>query len=260
MATATPAVELTPAEAAATRLAASFWAVGDLGVEADHAARKVTGRDAQAGLLVPHIPASGLLLRPLLNAIGQRQRVEFGYRSGVTGKVSTRVVEPWQVAFRDGGWYLLGHDNERGGPRAFRLSRVAGGTATVSRPGAFPIPEKIDVADLLGETTHSVTALIALAPGRGARLRAFGELIFDDAAATRHQDDDASSAAEEYEQLYDFPPGFGLVRYRYDDEREFADELAGLGAQVVVLAPAQLRAAVLKRLESARDLAKQIGR
>ncbi|MCL1800624.1 MAG: WYL domain-containing protein [Promicromonosporaceae bacterium] len=231
-----PAVDLTLAEAAATRLAASFWAAGDLGAEADVAARRFTGDIPMGGSLVAHVPTTGALIKPLLNAIGARRRVKFSYRSGVSGKTAQRVVEPWRVAFRDGGWYLLGADVDRGGSRAFRLSRIVGDIKTVSGPGAYHAPAEVDVADLLGETSHTIAAIIALAPGRGARLRTLGTVISDD--------DDG----------YVVPPGFTLIKYRYDDEREFADELAGLGAGVVVYAPAQLRAAVISRLRSAARL------
>jgi len=263
-----PVVGLSLAEAAAVRLAANIWAAGDFSEEANQAAEKVTGAGAAASskrkskaatppapsleelealskandaALIAHVPASSAMIKPLLAAISERRRVRFGYRSGVTGKVMFRLVEPWRVAFRDGGWYLLGrdaeHESQLGSERAFRLSRVVGEIKTVSPPRSFPAPREVDVSDLLGETAHTITATLGLLPGRGARLRALG--------------------IEEVDERYlaNLPAGYEPLAYKYDDEREFADELAGLGSNVVVLGPPQLRAAVIKRLQAAVGLA-----
>jgi len=283
-----PVIDLTLAEAAAVRLAASIWAAGDFSDEAQKAAQRVTNPAAGSAsssekkkptnrtqpqatelpdlealsaandaALIAHVPASGALIKPLLAAISERRRVRFGYRSGVTGKVNSRLVEPWRVAFRDGGWYLLGRDAEHysgtdfeaalgthgadrvnvGGERAFRLSRVVGEIKTVSAGGAFPAPREVDVSELLGETSHTITATLALLPGRGARLRAL-----------------ASPVEADNRYANQAPDGYDAVTHRYDDEREFADELASLGPNVVVLGPPQLRAAVLARLKAAAQL------
>jgi proteasome accessory factor B len=236
---------------------------------------------ANDAALIAHVPAAGYLIKPLLAAISECRRVRFGYRSGVTGKVNQRLVEPWRVAFRDGGWYLLGLDVgqpmpdspggdlglsatlrlpdnlrqpatlrlpdsavERPAERAFRLSRVVGEIKAVSAPGSFPQPREIDVSDLLGETSHTISATLALMPSRGARLRALATPVTDP------------------KWLEAAPAGFEVMAYRYDDEREFADELASLGPNVVVLGPPQLKAAVVSRLKAAAgmcDLAGQVG-
>jgi proteasome accessory factor B len=299
-----PVIDLTLAEAAAVRLAASIWAAGDLSADANKAADKVTGGGGLAAsspvlkpvnptgiyrngnrnsrmaankaphpqpptpeelealsaandaALIAHVPASGALIRPLLAAISERRRVRFGYRSGVTGKVIPRLVEPWRVAFRDGGWYLLGRDadqiglpgvdedpvaNMTGTERAFRLSRVVGEIKAVSAPNYFPAPQEVDVSELLGETSHTIAATLGVLPGRAARLRALAV-----------PDDDQKYAEK-------LPEGYEMMKYRYDDEREFADELAGLGENVVVLGPPQLRAAVVNRLKAAAGLGQKLG-
>ena len=238
-----PKLDLTMAERAAISLAASFWAAGELGAAADSAARRVTaaGRPIRvSGSLIAHIPTSLELLKPLIAAVASRRRVVFRYRSGLTGEITERVVEPWQVVYRGGGWYLLGRDVGRHGPRAFRLSRIVGAVKAPGGPGVFTPPREIDAADMLGETGHLVTATFALAtgPGAAARLRAVSERVFIN-------DDDGRG---------NIPAGFEVFRHKYDDEREFADELAGLGDQAVVLGPPQLREAVVRRLEAAARL------
>jgi len=243
-----PVIDLTPAEVGAVRLAAQIWQAGDLGDTAENAFRRLIGTDftpevaaeIEYSAPIPFIPAKGDLLPPLVKAISNRCRVRFDYRNTTTGEIRERFVEPWRLAFRDGGWYLLGKDMDVGTARAFRLSRICSPIFTVELRHAFPAVSEIDVSELLGETGHYVSAMLAIAPGRAAKLRTAGQVV--------------PSQAIPEPQRTNIPAGYEIFRYDYDDEREFADEIAGFGPNVVVLSPPQLRAAVLKRLKAAAGL------
>ena len=242
-----PIVELTPAELGAIRLAVQVWQAGDLGDDVTRAAENLTANaealavedELSFSAPIPYMPTQSDLLRPLMSAIAEQRRVRFSYRSITTGKVKSRAVEPWRLAFRNGGWYLLGRDIELSEARAFRLSRITREIRALEPPRAFLPVINVDVSELLGETGHFITATLALEPGHGARLRSVGEPVKDLA----HGQADGK-----------VPAGFDIFRYRYDNEREFADELAGLGSHAVVLAPPQLKNAILKRLRSAAQL------
>ncbi|MDR2703582.1 MAG: WYL domain-containing protein [Cellulomonadaceae bacterium] len=257
-----PVVDLTPAEVGAVRLAAALWQAGELHENADNAARKLIGNDVKPDSLesfsapIPFIPAKRDLLNPLLKAIGNRSRVGFAYRNPASGEFRPRVVEPWRLAFRDGGWYLLGKDVELGQARAFRLSRISGQIQVAELRNTFAAVSDIDVSELLGETGHLVTALLAIAPGRAARVRAGGNPVSERGSASDSGAVSGSAAVSESAAAgKPIPKGYELHEYRYDDEREFADELAGFGPLVVVISPPQLKAAVLKRLKAATRLA-----
>jgi len=236
---ASPVVDLTPAEVGAIRLAAGLWQGGELSKLADGAARKLVGKnDAELSFAapIPFIPVHTDLFHPLMTAISNRQRVTFNYRNAASGKFRRRQVEPWRLAFRDGGWYLLGRDVELAQERAFRLSRINDGIKATGPRNAFIPNANVNVAELLGETGHAITATLAVQPGRAARLRATGTPFPITDLKTK---------------TADIPAGYDLITYRYNDEREFADEIAGLGATVKVIAPPQLQKAVLTRLQSA---------
>lgn len=245
-----PVVDLTPAEVGAVRLAAGLWQGGELSAAATEAAQKLVGNndaipnelgdiESSFAAPIPFIPIENDLFHPLMRAISNRQRVLFNYRNAVSGKFRKRQVEPWRLAFRDGGWYLLGRDAELASARAFRLSRINGEVKVINPRNAFLPNPNVNVGELLGETGHTVKATLAVKAGRAARLRANGIEVTD---------------GDTRQGTQVVPPGFEVIAYRYNDEREFADELAGLGANVIVLAPTQLKTAVLTRLRAAAQL------
>lgn len=245
-----PVVDLSPAELGAVRLAAGLWQSGELSRVANGAARMLAGNvghlsSASAELSfaapIPFIPVHSDLFNPLMTAITNRQRVTLNYRNATSGKFRKRHIEPWRLAFRDGGWYLLGRDTDLAQARAFRLSRMTGNIKLTGPRNAYPPNPNVNVGELLGETGHAITATLAVRPGRAARLRAAGSLVTPETDSTNAQQGH-------------LPTEFDLLKYRYQDEREFADELAGLGEDVIVIGPPQLKSAVLARLHSAAQL------
>jgi predicted DNA-binding transcriptional regulator YafY len=70
-----------------------------------------------AGAASPHLPG-------LLDAIAERRRVRFRYRTGGGGAPASRTVEPHALEYR-GGWYLAAYDTNREAVRHFKLDRFA---------------------------------------------------------------------------------------------------------------------------------------
>jgi len=160
-----------------------------------------------------------------------RTRVRFTYH-GVA-----RVVEPWTLAYRRGAWYLVAFDTTRGERRLFKVTRIEGVPARVGRPGAYAIPDA-DPADglaALEPAPATEEALVAIRDAAAPDLRR---------RATRVDPDTAPLAAA--------PPPSGFVLYRlpYAEYRDAAGELAAHGADVLVLAPAALRDAVVAHLRA----------
>jgi len=56
----------------------------------------------------------------LFTAAAERRTVVFAYRG------EPRTVDPWRFEFRNGQWYLVGRDHDRGEQRTFRLDRLTG--------------------------------------------------------------------------------------------------------------------------------------
>ena len=75
----------------------------------------------------------------LRQAVAQRTQVTFTYRD------LARTVDPWGLLLRDGFWYLIGFDHERGERRTYRIDRIVGGVAEVEG-SAFERPADFDPA------------------------------------------------------------------------------------------------------------------
>ncbi len=78
-------------------------------------------------------------------AIYRRKRIEFEYFTMQTGKTEHRLVDPYQLVFEAGQFYLVGYSHERRAIRMFRLSRIQGkvGYATKAEHD-FQRPEDFD--------------------------------------------------------------------------------------------------------------------
>lgn len=244
-------VELTAAELGVLSLAVEFWQDKSLRSDAARALAKLravgtapAGTDLVAGL-APRVRAAGDAFGPLLDAVQARAAVTFTYRAASTGDVRERSVEPWRLLARGGGWYVVGRDRDRDAPRSFRLSRIEGAVRQVGEPGSYEIPAGLDAAAVLaGESESTRLAVLALAPERASALRsrAVGQ-EGPDAADPSRLDATARLLAHR-----------DLVRVPFTGTSELADEIAGYGDAVVVLAPQDLRAAVLRRLRAAAAL------
>jgi len=93
-----------------------------------------------AAPLVDLRSVDGLPALPLVfDALRQGAEVGFVYR-GVR-----RTVDPAGLRFRDGHWYLIGFDRERGEARTFRVDRIEG-VPELGDPSSSRLPAGFDVA------------------------------------------------------------------------------------------------------------------
>jgi proteasome accessory factor B len=122
--------QLEPDELAALHLAANLVRVGDL--PAEDAFWKLGGAPAAAAegdlVEIPALPG----LAPLYEAATAGRPVRFRYRDTV------RTVDPHQLAFERGHWYLWGHDHVRDEVRSYRVDRVQGGVEVLDGPLSHP--------------------------------------------------------------------------------------------------------------------------
>ena len=228
-----PEIELTTDELAVVGLAARVWEQASLGPAAQNALRKI---EAAGGTIIEgpvgietRVSTAEPAFPMLLEAVRLRRAVAFAYRRPSDAAPADRTVQPWGVTSRRGHWYLVGHDVDRGAPRVFRLSRFVGDVKPVGPAGAYAVPEGVDVASLV--------ASVAPEPGsQVAELR----VAADRAHGLRRR----ATAVDPGE-------GTDLVLVPFSDDEELARELVGLGPDVVVVAPATLRDAVVRRLRAA---------
>jgi predicted DNA-binding transcriptional regulator YafY len=210
-----PEVSFTPAELAVLGLASRVWAQASLG-----------GPAARA-VVEPRVRTREPAFEPLYAAARDRAPVAFRYRTGGSGPAARRHVQPWQVTSWHGRWYLVGHDTDRAATRVFRLSRVEGAVTRTGEPGSYAVPEDVDGRAL-------VSRLDADATGRTARLR-----LRPGAAHQLRLRAGATQAAQE---------GAEEVEVAFTDVEELAQQVAAAGPDALVLEPADLREAVVRRL------------
>ncbi|NTV39661.1 MAG: WYL domain-containing protein, partial [Demequinaceae bacterium] len=209
-----PAIDFSPAEAAALALAAEYWQGAMLGPDAHQGLTKI----ASATQSVPRTPltlgarttAASDATAIVVDARARRMVVQFEYTSEGSGTL-TRTVEPWQVLLRGSAEYLYGFDRDREEPRTFRLSRIHGTMRTVGPDGAYEIPRPLPAFDWSGPQARR-GATVGLRPETGHALRQRGTVV----------------GAEGDWDLVD-------VTYRYSDA--LRDEVLGLGGMAKVIDP-----------------------
>jgi proteasome accessory factor B len=238
-----PPVELTPDEAAAVAVATQLWESPELITATQGALLKLRAAgvdldpDAPVAIAspagVPGLRGSEDVLGILLSAIDSLQAVQFPHRPSRAEPYSMRTVEPWGVVTQKGRWYLVGHDRDRNATRTFRLSRIGAEVTAIGPVGAVTVPADVDlrkiVADTVAETPTGGQAQVWVADGRATALRRAGRCTGARQLGGRDGE---------------------VIELDIGSTDQLARDIAGYGADAVVLEPRSLREDVLARLRS----------
>lgn len=162
--------------------------------------------------------------RFVAEAIIVRQAISFDYRRR-DGHVDVRLLEPYAMHFRAQRWYVVGFDRDRGEIRTFVLSRFLGGLSPQGNEGSFAVPPDFDSSRHLSRSDGVTRTFTIVA--RGGALTALRNRAIKSAI---HQD------------------GSATLSVNVDDETEFLFELLTLTPMVEILAPLDVRTAVLEML------------
>ena len=227
-----PAIDLDAEEASVVGVAARVWQHASVADSTRSALAKLRAAGiepdtAQLSTLAPSVQATEPSFDLLWSAVLERARVSFTYRDG-----ERRTLEPWGLTASKGRWYVIGHDVDRGATRMFKLSRIADRPRRVSRAGAYAVPADLDLRALarsLAPREPTETALLAIRKGRAPALVRRGE--------------PAGAGVE-------LPNGFEAFTVAYGDRWPLAEDIVQHGADVVVLAPADLRDSVVRALRA----------
>jgi len=176
-----PALDLTEDERVALHLAVT--AVNLEGGEGRAALLKLGGLvgDPAAPLAaLPSVPA----LPALFDAYRRRARATFRFRG------EERRLDPFGIVFRNGHWYAVGHEPDRGATRAFRADRVEG-PVTLGPAGTFERPDGFDPSSALRDDPwrfgdeHPVIAEVLVNPPQAGWVTAD---LGEEAVAERRDD------------------------------------------------------------------------
>lgn len=232
-----PPIELDAEEAAVVGVAARSWQHASVAESTRSALSKlqaagVQPESSQLAALQPYVTANEPAFDPLWHAVLDRVQVSFGYRG------ATRMLEPWGMTSHRGRWYVVGRDIDRDATRMFKLSRIDDLPQLRSGGAAFDVPADLDLRQLslsLLPDEPRAQALIAVRAGKAPALRRRGQ---------------PAEPAQLAEVDFAWPNGFEVVQVGYADVGVLADEIACYAADAVVIQPADLREAVLARLDA----------
>jgi predicted DNA-binding transcriptional regulator YafY len=245
-----PDVELTADEWTVLLLASQLWEQAALGTAASNAVRKLQAAGGLADVelpagVQPRIKPAGQAFEDLVAAMHAQHPVRFLYLAGSTGREEERVIEPWGLGSRFGQWYLVGFDRGRSAKRFFRLSRFTSAVTILERE-AFTPPAGFNVrAELNSLPELPVSAAVVdvrSAKLLGLRKRAAGATPSPEAVADADPDDNTGKEAD---------AGWDRLTVPYRDAEVLGEELASYGPSVRVVSPAELSAAVQRRLANA---------
>ena len=229
-----PEVRLEPDEAAVVGLAARVWQHASLAEATSRAVLKLraAGVDTDTAPLAavePRVAVEEPAFWPLWEAVRDRRPVSFDHRRGPGAEPTRRRLQPWSVLSWHGRWYVVGYDVDRSAPRLFRLSRIVSDVAAVGEPASYLVPsagEIRDAAGLLTPPRETGIARIRLRRGSGYGLR--------------RRAADSHPLADDWD----------VVAVRYADPGDLAAEVAGYGADAVVLEPDDVRSRVVAHLRA----------
>jgi proteasome accessory factor B len=232
-----PQVDLSADEAAVVGLATRVWDHQRMAGATTEAVRKLTAAGAEIDLSAldiaqPRLPADEPTFDVFLEAVLDRSEVEFTYWRSGKARPAVRRLQPWGVARYSGRWYVVGFDLARQEERVFRLSRVQGEARKVGRPGAYTIPDGVDVSATtrrLAPAATTETVVLLARTGAALPLRRAADTV--EAGVVGPDGGDA------WDRLTLQRASVGIV-----------DEVLGFGASVVVESPQRLRDEVVARL------------
>ncbi len=149
-------LRLEPDEVAALALAAELVAPSELALPL----AKVSARAPEPAPLAPppaRVPLDVAAADGVAAAVIERRRIRFGYVTA-DGRSQERTVEPYGVVRRRRAWYVVGRDVDRDALRGFRFDRMSAPPAPLGPPGAYTVPEGVDLGAVVsGPEARPVT-------------------------------------------------------------------------------------------------------
>jgi proteasome accessory factor B len=224
-------IEFTPEEIAIMQLAGSVWSAGSMSDDAQSGVRKIRalGIDGDEPIigLTPRLNAGQTGFLQLQEAIEQSVAVQFDYLKPGEPEARRREIDPLVLFEYEARWHVVGIDHVLSEPRTFLLSRIVGEVVVTNKPYNPELREGAGdraLADFAELAARNI-ATLEFTPGTEAALRL------------------AKRASRD----------FAGYKVSYVDLDLFADELASYGPEVRVIAPEQLKAAVIARLRAAAE-------
>jgi proteasome accessory factor B len=209
-------------------LAAMVWREGSLSGESRRAVMKLRGlglvSDEPVLGYAPRLRVRDAAFEPLRSALEKNAIVRFAYLKPGEAESRVREVAPLALVQHQGRWHFYAVEPDSGTSKTFLLRRIVSQITLTGATAAEP------------EGDQSVRALAEI------------EEVWDSHTAEVEVVPDSDAATRLHKRRGTQTLSNGTLRLHYSDANIFADELAGYGPEVFVLAPPVLRAAVRARL------------
>lgn len=229
-----PEVQFTPEEATVLGLAGERGLTGEMSVFARSGWTKIAASGATRSFRDPAAIGSvgdmqALKAKTLDQVVGActgKQRLSFSYTKHQAAEPQRRQLDPWGLVPLRGRVYLVGHDPDKDGVRAFRITRISdikvSGSATHHEPADADLQAIVET--MLRRGQELVFATLRVAPGATPELEAQGR--------------------REGER----------VRVDDVDKHWLIRECLSGAPDVELLEPAELRAEILRGLKSVQEV------
>lgn len=175
-------------------------------------------------------------IQMLNDAVLGRQTVRIRYRTGRTGSVATRSIDPYRVWYRAGGLYVVGLDHKSGEIRTFAVDRIRRIEATAKR---FTRDPTFDFDSYTGASFGVISE-------PATRV----SILFEKRWASYVEERTWHSS----QQLTTRPGGRLLLSMEVGGTAELRTWVMSFGSGARVLEPESLRAEVLEELRAALTL------
>jgi proteasome accessory factor B len=208
------------------------WREGSLSAESRRALIKLRSLGVTADEPVlgyaPRVRVRDVAFEPLNQAMGRHAYVRFSYLKPGEEQPRIRVVAPLALVQHQGRWHLSATEEGTGARRTFLLRRIVSKVTTTGKTFPAPEPGQSDLAlRELEEVWNAHTAIVDAVQQSDAESR-----------LGKRRGTTVVSSVDNSRRL----------SIHYSDVNIVADELASFGPEVLVLEPADLRAAVRDRL------------
>lgn len=219
-------VHLDQTETALVTLAVAAWGrPGDVAPEVVlNKVRAVSDTVSQSLNGLTHLNLAGAgAAAAVVQAVRERKPIIFQYAT-VRG-LEERSLEPWRLVVRGRALYVYGYDLDDDEPRTFRLSRIRSEVEVFGDPGDVTVPADVRARDAFSRPPLRPRLLVRRGRAPHVRMRAL---------STRPRGD-----------------GWDEVEAEEDEYGAWLTLIFHNVADVVVLAPVELRREVLSRLRAA---------
>jgi predicted DNA-binding transcriptional regulator YafY len=201
-------------------------------LETELMARRAEEPDDEVHVGLPDFePDPEGLRAQVARAARERRTCRFDYLKRAASRLETRRLEPYMICEAEGAWYAVGRDPDADGPRAFRIDRMLQVTL---ESATFVVPDDFEPTEVLRE--GSVFILDPSAPTPPAR------------QVTVHYRGEAARIADERWGGTRLDDGRLAVEHHVRDLDWLIRHVLGMGTEAEVIAPADVRELVARRL------------